>query len=191
MPAPRYREAGAVFSAEMTTRRCSVDAGCVGRGAARARQYHDLGADMHAVIEIDHVLVDQADAARGHVLADRLRRVGAVDAVHRAAEIHGTGAEGIAGAAGHETRQVGLAVDHFRRRRPVRPLGLALDQLDAGPGEAFTADADAVAHRLAAGHHEIEERVPGIDDDGAGRLIGAVVDDLAAQFTAQLARVFL
>ena len=31
----------------------------------------------------------------------------------------------------------------------------------------------------------------GIDDDGAGRLIGAIVDDLAAQVTAQVAPVIL
>jgi hypothetical protein len=94
--------------------------------------------------------------------------------------------ERIAVAAGHEARQVGLALDHLRRRRPVRPLGLALDRLGAGPGEALAADADAVTHRLAARHHEIKEGVGRIDDDGAGRLAGPVVDDLAAQIGAQL-----
>ena len=38
------------------------------------------------------------------------------------------------------------------------------------PGEAFAADADAVAHRLAVTEHEIEVGVRRIDDDGAGRL---------------------
>src|SRR4029079_16428829 len=91
------------------------------------------------------VLIGEPDATRRHVLADRMRRVGAVDAVHGVAEIHGASAEGVAGAAGHEARQVGLAVDHLCRRMPVRPFLLAGDALHAGPGEALAADADAVA----------------------------------------------
>jgi hypothetical protein len=34
-----------------------------------------------------------------------------VDAIHRAAQIHGAGAERVVGAAGHEARQIGLALD--------------------------------------------------------------------------------
>src|SRR5262245_4600195 len=139
---------------------------------------------MDAIVEVDHVLVDQADAAGGHLRADALRGVGAVDAIHRAAEIHAAGAHRVAVAAGHEARQIGLALDHLRRRRPVWPLGLALDRLGARPGEALAADADAVTPGLAARHHEIEEGVGRIDDDGAGRLAGPVVDDLAAQLGA-------
>ena len=85
----------------------------------------DLGADRHAVVEIRHVVIDQPEAAGRNGLADGLRRVGAVDAVDGVAEIHGARAERVAGAAGHEARQVWLALDHFRRRPPVRPLGLA------------------------------------------------------------------
>ena len=114
-----------------------------------------------------------------------------MDAVHRAAQIKRARAERIGRAASDEARQIGLAVDHLRRRSPVRPLGLALDAFGARPGEAFAADADAVAQRLAVAEHVIEERVRRIDDDGAGRLAGAVVDDLAAQVGAQLARALV
>src|ERR1039457_1533130 len=68
-----------------------------------------------------------------------------------------------------------MAREHFLRRIPVRPLGLARDLLDARPGEALAADAAAVADRLAVAEHEIEEGVRGIDDDGAGRLAAGVV----------------
>jgi len=39
-----------------------------------------------------------------------------MDAIHGAAEIHGAGAERVAGTAGHLARQIRLARDHFRRR---------------------------------------------------------------------------
>ena len=79
-----------------------------------------------------------------------------MDAIDGAAEIHGAGAELIAGTPGHEARQVGLALEHLRRRDPIRPLGLARDCLHAGPSEAFAAHADAVANRLVAAEHVVE-----------------------------------
>src|SRR5262249_2290013 len=123
--------------------------------------------------------------------ADGGRMVGAGDAVARAAEIHGARAERVAGTAGHETRQVRLAMDHLRRRRPIRPLGLALDRFHAGPSEAFAADADAVTHRLAAAHHQVEVGVRRVDDDRPGRLAGPVVEDLAAKIVARGGRILL
>src|SRR5262249_14751150 len=130
-------------------------------------------------------------AARRYEAADRLGRVGAVNTVDGVAEIHRARAERIARTARHEARQIGLALDHLRRRRPIRPLGLALDRLRAGPSEAFAAHANAVAHGLAAGQHQVKVSVGRIDDDGAGRLAGAVVDDLTLEIAAQLARVVL
>ena len=140
---------------------------CAGGGA---RQHHDAGADLHAAVEILDILVGQPDAARRDVFADRRGLVGAVDAVERLAEIERARAERIAFAARHEARQIGLALDHFRRRMPVRPLGHFRDAFRARPGEAFAADADAVAHRLPVAEHEIEIRVGGIDHERAGRL---------------------
>ena len=129
-----------------------------------------MGADIHPVVEIGHVVVDQAEAARRHRLTDGLRRVGAVDAVDGVAEIHGAGAERIAGAASHEARQIGLARDHLRRRMPIRPFGLARDLQQALPGEAIAADADAVADGGGLVLDQIEMALRRIDDDGAGRL---------------------
>ena len=109
----------------LARRRCARDVGR--RAAAAIRQHHDLGAERHAIVEIRDVLVGEADAARRHALADGRRRVGAVDAEQGIAEIHGARAERIARAAGHEARQVRLAVDHLLRRMPVRPFLLARD----------------------------------------------------------------
>src|SRR5689334_14864077 len=64
----------------------------------------DLGANRHAVIEVGDVGVDEAEAAGGDGGADRVRTVGAVDAIDRGAEIHGARAERVAGATGHEGR---------------------------------------------------------------------------------------
>src|SRR6266700_3758787 len=89
--------------------------------------HDDLGADGYAIVEIAHVGVDEAEAAGGDLGADRIRPVGAVDAVDGGAEIHRACAERIAGPAGHEARQVRLARDHLRRRRPVRPFLLVAD----------------------------------------------------------------
>src|SRR5437899_961366 len=62
----------------------------------------DLGANRHAVIEIGDVGVDQTEAAGGDGGADRVRTIGAVDAIDGCAEIHRARAERIAWAARHE-----------------------------------------------------------------------------------------
>src|SRR6516162_10506643 len=98
--------------------------------------------------------------------ADRLRRVGAVDAIDGAAQVHGARTQRVTGTAGHDARQIGLARDHLRWRNPIRPLRLPGYRLHAGPGEAVAPDADAVAHRLAASEHVVEISVRRIDDDG-------------------------
>src|SRR5262249_10468609 len=72
---------------------------------------------------------------------------------------------------------VGTALEHLVGRRPIRPLALVGDVVHARPGEAGTADADAVADRTTAALHQIEHALAGIDDDGA-RHLGAVVADL-------------
>src|SRR4249920_154148 len=107
------------------------------------------GADRNALIEIGDVGVDQPETAGGYGGADGVGPVGAVDAVDGGAEIHRAGAERIAGATGHEARQIGLALDHLRRRRPVRPFRLARDVDETLPLESLAADADAIAQRAA------------------------------------------
>src|SRR5438270_12560919 len=91
-------------------------------------------------------------------MADGLRRVGAVNAINRAAEIKRTRTHGVPGPARHEARQIGLARDHFRRRRPVRPFRLARDAQQPVPLEAVASDAYAVAQRYVVGLNEIRKR---------------------------------
>ena len=124
-----------------------------------AWQHHHVGTDPDPAIEVLDVLVGQTNAARGHELADGRWLVGAVDAIKRVAEIERTRAERIAPSPCHHSRQVGLSLDHFARRRPIRPLTHLADFLGTRPGEAFAADTDAVAQRLAASEDEIEEPV--------------------------------
>jgi hypothetical protein len=52
-------------------------------------------------------------------------------------DVKRAGAEWIAGTAGHEPRQIGLAINHFRRWRPVWPFGLAVDVFEAVPFETL------------------------------------------------------
>src|SRR5216684_2205810 len=70
-----------------------------------------------AVVEISHVVVGHAEAARRYRLADRLRLVRTVNAIKRRSEIHGAGAERVVDAAGHVPRQIGPP----RQRKPSRP----------------------------------------------------------------------
>src|SRR5260370_9027311 len=52
--------------------------------------HDDLGADGHAIVEIAHVGVDEAEAAGGDLGAVRIRPAGPVDTVDGVAEIHRT-----------------------------------------------------------------------------------------------------
>src|SRR5882724_1334945 len=107
-------------------------------------------------------------------MPDRLRCVGAVDTIDRGAEIKRPSAHRIAGAARHETRQIRLALDHFRRRRPVGPFLLTRNAQEALPLEAVTANADAVTQGDIVRPNEIEKSIRRIDDDCARRLAGPV-----------------
>ncbi len=65
-------------------------------------------------------------------------------------EIERAGAERIVDAAGHRGRQAFDALVDVGGRRPFRPFRHVADAGDAGEGEGFLADGDAVADRLAA-----------------------------------------
>src|SRR6185437_926744 len=100
-----------------------------------ARQHHNARSDLYAIEQVLDILIEHADAARRDEVSDRRWLVGAVNAIDGRAEIHRASAKRVARAAGHEARQVGLTFDHFRRRMPIGPLGLAADLLHARPGE--------------------------------------------------------
>ena len=56
-------------------------------------KHHDPRTDRRALVKVDHILVDHADAAGGNARADGPRFDGAVDAVERVLvalpEVHG------------------------------------------------------------------------------------------------------
>src|SRR5271166_627804 len=116
-----------------------------------------LRADRHVIVEIRDVLIDQPEAAGRDGVANRLGLVGPVNAVDRLSEVEGAGAHRITRSARHEPRQIWLALDHLRRRAPVRPFLLAGYFLQARPLEALAADANAIAERAIVRLHEIEE----------------------------------
>src|SRR4029453_9975352 len=64
----------------------------------------------------------------------------------------------------------------------------AADLLHAVPGKTVAADADAVADRATTTEYVIEVGVGGIDDDGAGGLLGREGHFLAAQVRRKLRR---
>src|SRR5579862_7607076 len=84
----------------------------------------DQRADLHAVVEVDDVVIGEPDAARRYGLPDRPRLRRSVDAVKRVTDIDGARTERIVGATGHIGRQVRNALAHLDRRRPAGPLGL-------------------------------------------------------------------
>src|ERR1700759_1297384 len=67
------------------------------------------GSDGDPVIEIDHVLVGHAEAARRDRLSDRLRLVGTMDAVKRRAEIERPRPKRVLDPAFHVLGQIGPA----------------------------------------------------------------------------------
>src|SRR5437868_450295 len=108
-------------------------------------------------------------------MADGLRLIGAVNAVYGAAQIQRASTERVARTARHEAGQVWLARNHFRRRDPIRPLGLAGYAEQSTPLEAFPTDPDAVSQRPVVALNQVEEAHRSIDHDGAG-LFGRAVE---------------
>ncbi|MEA2818447.1 MAG: hypothetical protein QOJ86_451, partial [Bradyrhizobium sp.] len=130
IPVP-YQALGAATLSQADSGRCRP--GGAGLIKALRSEHDDLGADIDAAVQVDHVLIAHPDTARRDVGADGPWLVGAVDAIERGAEIHGASAERVLRAAFHVPRQVGTARQHFRRRRPGRPLLLGGNRLDARP----------------------------------------------------------
>jgi len=115
-------------------------------------------------------LVDHADAAGGNAPADGPRLDRAVDAVERILvalpEIHGARAERVAWAArytdaalqfAHLPPQLGLALNQFLGRIPVRPFLLVVNGCYPRPPKAFASYADTIAERVPATLDQIKE----------------------------------
>src|SRR5215207_5341759 len=127
----------------------------------------DACTDAGATVEVDDVLIGHANAPRRDRLPDRFGLIRAVDAVERAAQIHGPGTERIVDAARHVARQVRAALQHLRRRAPIRPLALHGDGLCARPLEAGPADANCVLNGLPVSERVVEAPLGGGDHDRA------------------------
>ena len=104
-----------------------------------------------------------------------------MNAIEAGAKINRARAERIVHSAGHMAWQVGPALEHLRRRGPIRPLAFHRDRLRARPGEAFPANADAIPDCLATFEDIIEAALASRDDDRA-RLIAAVPSDDLARY---------
>src|SRR5687768_2240400 len=140
--------------------------------------YDDFGSHSDPVVQIDHIAVYQPEAPGGDCTADRFRLIGAVDPVDRGAEIECASTHRIAGTAGHESRQVGLARDHLRRWHPVRPFCLAGNLEESSPLETLSANADSITYRSVVSLNEVQISICGIDNDRPCRLAGAVKHEL-------------
>src|SRR5262249_50937877 len=139
-------------------------------------EHDDARANPDALVKINHVLVAHPDAAGGDVGADGPGFVGAVDTIERGPQIHRARSERIFRSALHVARQIGPPREHLRRRRPIGPLALCGDRLDAGPGEAGTTYADAVTQRPAVAFHQEQELVGRVDHNGAAALLAVIFD---------------
>ena len=121
----------------------------------------DAGVLRHAGVEVDHVLVHQADATGGDRLADRTPFRISVQAVERVLavleNIERARAERVLQARLHAAvldgvfRKLRLAGDHLVRRLPARPGLAPVDDAFALPGKALAADADAIVRFLKEG----------------------------------------
>src|SRR5665811_2260581 len=152
-------------------------------------QHHDLGADRRAVVEVNHVVVDHANAPGGNVLADGPWLVRTVDPVEGVfvslPQVQGAGTEWIVSAAGqshtalqffHSWSELGPALEDILGRIPVRPFLLVVDLRHAGPAKPFAADAHSVAQGSTARLHEVKEVLRRIDNDSTPRLSCGVLD---------------
>src|SRR5687768_12994220 len=62
------------------------------------------------------------------------------------------------------TGEIGAALQHLRRRSPIRPFALHADSLGARPGEALPTDAHAIPDRLSISQDIVEAALTGRDD---------------------------
>ena len=159
------------------------------------RKHHDPRTDRRALVKVDHILVDHADATGGNARTDGPRFDGAVDAIERVLialpEVHGAGTERVARASmhaeatlqfAHLSPQFGLALNHLFGRIPVRPLLLVVNCRRARPSEALASHAYTIAERPPAFLDKIKEVILRIDNDRTGLLPRGVKDRLAQIF---------
>src|SRR6516162_1117962 len=165
-----------------------------GGGRFSGREHDDFGADRGSVVEINDVVIRQADAAGRDIGADGPRLVGPVDAIKRVLvalpQIHRPRANRIVGTAlhadpalqlHHVLAQLRLARQHFRGRVPIGPFLLAMNGRKPRPNKTFRADPYAIANGLPVALDEVEKMTAGIDDDGSWPLARRIGDNRACE----------
>src|SRR6478672_12188487 len=126
-------------------------------------QHDDRRADVHPLIEVHDVVIVHANAAEGHVSANGVRAIGAMNGVFAAAQRQGRSAHGILRAtARNEIGRAGLFHFDFGGRRPCGSQELAVDVATAGPCFSGFADPDGIADSLAIAEYEIEFALAGL-----------------------------
>src|SRR5215203_3970210 len=129
------------------------------------------GPDRDALVEVENLLIQQADAAARDLLANGPGLVGAMNAEQGVAavlvEVERAGPERIVEPALLEARQVGLEAHNRGGRTPVRPDRLAANIGSSSPGVALLAHANAVANSGTVVLNEVEEALVNIDHDRA------------------------
>src|SRR5262249_9613326 len=138
------------------------------------------------LVQVDYVAIDETKASRGDGTPDGLRLIGAVNTIDGAAEIHCARSERIARAACHVAGKIWLTFDHFRRRHPVGPFGLANNSHLAAPLKSVSTNADPVTECATPGLNEVKEALARIDYDRARRFSGSIKYDLRLKSGRQL-----
>src|SRR5437764_12397224 len=132
-------------------------------------EHHHNRAELHPAVGIDRILIGQPDAARGNRMSNVFGLVGAMDAIQRVlaarVKVDAACAHWIARAAFDVIRQRSEPALLIFSRCPTRPFLLAPHRGYAGPSLSGLAHDRAVANRLAAGQHEINEGSTTIDQD--------------------------
>src|SRR5580704_9605356 len=101
-----------------------------------------------------------------------------MDAINGVSQMHRARAQRITRAPGHKAGQIRLARNHFRRRVPIRPLGLAGDLQQASPGEAVATDPNAITQRARLTLDQVQVTFAGFDNNGASRVAPPAAEDL-------------
>src|SRR5262245_5536503 len=131
------------------------------------RSYHvHRGADLSHRSEMQDVRVKHPGTSRRGCTSNRLRIIGAVDAIEGIAQIERHRPQRILDAARHLLGKAWVAFTHFRGGIPIRPRLLAAYCFSTCPVKTLAADGDPVFVSMITWKNVIEFATTGIDHDG-------------------------
>ena len=162
------------------------------------RQDDHSASDWNAAIEVDDILVEEANTPRRDHRADRPWLNSAVKPVKSVlsvpVQIKGTWTQGIIRSALQTACMFRVAfripADHILRWPPTRPLRLSPDRGASLKVERLLlADPNAIADHLASIHDEIGKSFAWIDNHGAGSFRRGVGNLAAPEFRVNLREI--